>query len=153
MSVKEDIMYIFTIPAYMVYDGFNQKISVALVYKRLQDIQHNSPTRDHALALLHSCMVEIWINIYTKPLSPHDKFYIIIPPQDRMCTQWRSKQLLTTIALAANTEISSSVTQPPPQGSLNKPIQGGGSGGGYNTNMFHLDETVLQAVLKQVAYK
>ena len=58
VSGKEDIMAIALIPVYMVYNGFYQDISAALVYKRLHDIQQDSHMRDHALALLHSCMLE-----------------------------------------------------------------------------------------------
>ena len=57
VSGEEDIMYIDTIPTYMVYDGSN--VSTALVYKRLWDSQHDSPIRGHALSLLRSYMMGI----------------------------------------------------------------------------------------------
>ena len=72
---KEDIMYFSFIPAYMVYDGFNQDITAALVYKRLRDIQHDSLMQYHALALLRSCMVGICRNKDTKLSPPHGKLY------------------------------------------------------------------------------
>ena len=67
---KEDIMYFSFIPAYMVYDGFNQDITAALVYKRLRDIQHDSPMQDHVPEFLYFYMVEICRNADKNPL-PH----------------------------------------------------------------------------------
>ena len=54
VSGKEDTMSITPIPEYMVYNGFNQDTSTDLVYKRLRDIQHDSPMWDHVLEFLRS---------------------------------------------------------------------------------------------------
>ena len=51
---EEDIMSIAPIPAYLVYNVFNQDISVVLFCKSLCDSQHSSPMQDHAVFFLRS---------------------------------------------------------------------------------------------------
>ena len=75
LSCEEEIISIAPIPTYIVYNGFDQEISAALVYKRLRDIQHDSLMQYHALALLRSCMVGICRNKDTKTFPPHGKLY------------------------------------------------------------------------------
>ena len=84
VSGKEEIMSISPIPAYLVYDGFNHDISVALVYERLRESQNDSPMRYHALLLLHSYMLGSCRNTDTKTFAPHGEFYKMIPTQVRM---------------------------------------------------------------------
>ena len=84
VSREEDIISIANILAYLIYDGFNQYISVALVLKRMWDIQHYYPMRDHALSFLRSCMVVRWRNTDTKPFAAQSKLCKILPHQVRM---------------------------------------------------------------------
>ena len=87
----------------MVYGKFNQNVSVSLVYKRLQDSKQNFPMWDHALVLLRSCMVGIWINTETKPLDPHGEFYKVLPTKDQMWEQRRFEELLPNLITEAKT--------------------------------------------------
>ena len=74
-------------------------------------------------------MVESWINTDTKPFAPRGEFYKILPPQDRMWAQQQHfEQLLPILATVANTGLIPAVPQPPSQGDLHQPIQGGGEG-------------------------
>jgi len=45
---EEEILCIAPVPAYLVWDGFDQDLDAALVYERLMDLQHDSPMRTHA---------------------------------------------------------------------------------------------------------
>ena len=110
MIREEDTMSISTIPEYLFYNGFNQDISVASVYERIQDSQHDYPIRDHAILSLLSYMVGSCINTDTKPFAPHRELYKMIPPQARMWAQRRFEQILLTLVPAAKKGLSQTVT-------------------------------------------
>ena len=49
---KFNVLRMAVIPEYLVWDGFNKYLDVAMVYERLMGCQHDSHIRTHALAFL-----------------------------------------------------------------------------------------------------
>ncbi len=56
-TTLSNIMKFAPIPAYLVYDGFNEDIPAALVYERLRECQHQGLWLDHALKFLRACLI------------------------------------------------------------------------------------------------
>jgi len=86
---EEEILCIAPVPAYLVWDGFDQDLDATLVYERLMDCQHDSPMRTHALTFLRSCMVGQWRAGDAKPFVPAAEFFSMLPRDARMWAHQR----------------------------------------------------------------
>ena len=89
INVPEElqIMRIAPIPAYMVFDGFNEDLDASMVYERLMASIFGDDDRsamlDHALDFLRSCMIGVWRLTDRLPSVPHEEFYCMLPTTAR----------------------------------------------------------------------
>ena len=145
---KEEIMCIAPIPAYLVWDGFEQDLDASMVYERLLDCQHDSPMRTHALAFLRSCMIGGWRVQDEKPFVPVAMFFAMVPAQARLWAAQRFKDIFPALNHAA-----AMVTPPRPAAGAALQQQPGAAVGQLHPpaggGMFQLDAAAIQLLFQQ----
>ena len=85
VNTMHQIMKIAKIPAYFVWDRFNQDLDSVQVYKRLMDLHGASTMKEHALVdFLRTCMIGNWRNNNEKPFTPAAQFFGMLPRETRL---------------------------------------------------------------------
>ena len=111
VNTMHQIMKIAPIPAYFVWDGFNQDLEAAQLYERLMDSQEESTMKEHVQDFLRTCMIGNWRNNDEKPFTSAAKFYGMLPREARVWAAMRFNRLLPGEQLPA-------LITPPRQGPL-----------------------------------
>jgi len=147
VNEEAEIMNISPIPAYLVYDGFEQDLDAAMVYERLMDCQHDSPMRTHALAFLRSCMIGGWRARDNKPFVSHATFFGMVPTPARLWAAQRFKDLFPL--LSNNVAV---VTPPRPAiGAAMQQQPGAAAVPPAGAGMFQMDAAAIQQLFQQVS--
>jgi len=146
VNTMHQIMKIAPIPAYFVWDGFNQDLEAAQVYERLMDSQEESTMKEHVQDFLRTCMIGNWRNNDEKPFTSAAKFYGMLPREARVWAAMRFNRLLPGDQLPA-------LITPPRQGAqgtigAQTTPQGTGT---QDNGVFHLDTAALQQLFKNAA--
>ncbi len=140
---RSNVLRFVPIPAYFVYDGFNDDLHAAVVYERLREAQSQSLWKDHALTFLRSCMVGNWRNNDPKPFldigffrdTPHREAKIWAATR----TQNLFPQIMTPAALGGGFGATPQVPTAPVQ------LQHGP--GGANGSVVSLSTDALKEIL------
>jgi len=143
---EKEILGIAPIPAYLVWDGFDQDLDAIMVYERLMDCQHDSPMRTHALTFLRSCMVGVWRAADLRPSVPVTEFYSMLPRDARVWAHQRFQQILPTLA-----QVQTTAPFTPPRPNAAPPPQGAAAGvaAGAAPGIFQLDAAAIKQLLEQ----
>ena len=144
--MMHQVMKIAPIPAYFVWDGFNQDLDSAQVYERLMDSQEESTMKQHALDFLCTCMIGNWRKNDEKPFTLAAKFYGMLPKEARVWAAMRFNRLLPG-------EQQPALINPPrqgPQGHGGTPATPQGPGTQDN-GVFHLNTAALKQLFKNAA--
>ena len=146
---EAETMKIAPIPAYLVYDGFEQDLDAAMVYERLMDCQHDSPMRTHALQFLRSCMIGGWRARDNKPFVSQATFFAMVPAQARLWASQRFKdmfpRLSNNVAVVTPPRLAAGAAIQQQQGAAAvPPPQPAGAG------MFQMDAAAIQQLFQQV---
>lgn len=145
---EEETIKIAPVPAYLVYDGFEQDLDAAMVYERLMDCQHDSPTRTHALKFLRSCMIGGWRARDNKPFVSQETFFATVPAQARLWASQRFKdmfsRLLNNVAVVTPPRFAAGAEIQHPQGAAAVPPQPARAG------MFQMDAAAVQQLFQNV---
>jgi len=94
VNTMHQIMKIAPIPAYFVWDGFNQDLESAQVYERIMDSHEDSTMKGHTLDFLRTCMIGNWRINDEKLFSPTAQSSGMLPRKARPRAAMQFNRLL-----------------------------------------------------------
>lgn len=137
VTTEASIMRIAPVPAYMIFDGFNDDLDASMVYERLMDVQDRTPMIDHALMFLRSCMIGQWRQQDIRPHIPINEFFGMVHSTARL---WANNRFSAVSPFRPARQQAQQQLFPAPQGQVAQIQAPAGP-----ANVFQLDATALQA--------